>query len=77
MPAIARYDHIEERLQRGLPPEQVWVEHLPFFQARIPVIAGLVNLDAIVREPRVAFVAFPLPITEGNGAPVRAAALVY
>ena len=77
MPAITRYDDIEARLESGQPPADVWAEYLPLFQARIPIIAGLVNLDAIVRESTVAFVGFPLSLAYDNGAPMRAAALVY
>ena len=77
LPSIVRFDDIESRLTRGLPPEEVWAEHLPLFQAGIPVIGGLVNLDAIVKEPKVAFVGFPLALAIGDGSPIRAAALVY
>lgn len=77
LPSIARFDDVEARLTRGLPPEEVWAEHLPLFQAGIPVIAGLVNLDAIVKEPNVAFVGFPLALAVGGGSPIRAAALIY
>ena len=41
------------------------------------IVAGLVNLDAIVKEPNVAFVGFPLALPMADGAPLRAAALVY
>lgn len=77
LPSIVRLDDVEARLTRGLPPEEVWAEHLPLFQAGIPVIAGLVNLDAIVKETRVAFVGFPLALAIGNGSPIRAVALVF
>jgi kynurenine formamidase len=77
LPSIVRFDEIESRLARGLPPEEVWPEHLALFQAGIPVIGGLINLDAIVKESNVAFVGFPLALAMGDGAPIRAAALVY
>jgi len=77
VPSIVRFDEIESRLSRGLPPEEVWAEHLPLFQAGIPVISGLVNVDAIVKEPTVVFVGFPLALAVGDGTPIRAAALVY
>ena len=77
MPAIVRFDEIDTRMRKGLPPEKVREEYLPLFQARIPIVVGLVNLDPIVREPRVVFVGFPLSLAEGGGAPMRAAALVY
>ncbi|MBX3027880.1 cyclase family protein [bacterium] len=77
LPAIVRFDDIESRMNRAQPPEEVWAEYLPLFQAGIPIIAGLVNLDAIVKEPNVVFVGFPLALPIADGAPVRAAALVY
>jgi kynurenine formamidase len=77
MPSIVRYDLIEERLRKGQPPESVWAEYLPLFQAGVPVISGLVNLHEIVSESNVAFAGFPLPLVEADGAPIRAAALVY
>jgi kynurenine formamidase len=77
LPAIVRFDDIEGRMARSQPPEEVWAEYLPLFQAGIPIVAGLVNLDAIVKEPNVAFVGFPLALPIADGAPLRAAALVY
>ncbi len=77
LPAIVRFDDVEARLNRGLPPEEVWAEYLPLFQNGIPVVAGLTNLDAIVKETNVAFVAFPLAMAVGDGVPLRAAALVF
>ena len=77
LPAIVRFDDIESRMTRAQPPEEVWAEYLPLFQAGIPIIAGLVNLDAIVKEPKIAFVGFPIALPIADGAPVRAAALVY
>lgn len=77
LPAIVRFDEIETRMTRGLPPEEIWAEYLPLFQAGIPIVAGLVNLDVIVKEPNVAFAGFPLSLPVGDGAPMRAAALIY
>jgi arylformamidase len=77
LPAIVRFDDIESRMTRAQPPEEVWAEYLPLFQAGIPIIAGLVNVDAIVKETNVAFVGFPLALPIADGAPLRAAALVY
>ena len=51
-------------MSSGQPPEAVWAEYLPLFQAGIPIIAGLVNLDAIVKEPKVAFVGFPIALAD-------------
>lgn len=77
LPAIARFDDVESRLARNLPPEEVWAEYLPFFQAGIPVLAGLTNLDAVLKEPKVVFVGFPIALAVGDGAPIRAAGLIY
>jgi arylformamidase len=77
LPTLARYDDLDARLRKRQAPEIVWAEYLPFFQAHIPVIGGLVNLDAITKEHNVVFVGLPLPLSQATGAPVRAVALVY
>ncbi|MEO8601422.1 MAG: cyclase family protein [bacterium] len=77
LPAIASFDDVESRMTRNLPPEEVWAEYLPLFQAGIPIVAGLTNLDAIVKESNAVFVGFPLALAVGDGAPMRAAALIY
>jgi arylformamidase len=77
MPAITSFETIAERLRAQQPPEKAWAEYIPFFQAQIPVIAGLVNLETIVGDTRITFLALPLPTVDGNGAPVRAAAFLY
>lgn len=77
LPAIARHEDIADRLSAHLAPEEVWAEHIPFFQAQIPVIAGLVNLEGLVDEDDVLFIALPLPLADATGSPLRAAALVY
>jgi arylformamidase len=77
LPSIVNFDEVEARMAHALPPEEVWAENLPLFQAGIPVIAGLVNIAAIVKEPHVAFVGFPLALAMGDGSPIRAAALVF
>jgi kynurenine formamidase len=77
LPTIVRFDEIESRLARGLPPEEVWAEHLPLFQSGIPIIAGLVNLGALVKEQKIMFIGLPLALSFGDGSPVRAAALLY
>ena len=77
MPFLSRLDDVSDRLSKGQPPEIVWAEYLPFFQNEIPVIAGLTRLDAIAKESHVVFLGFPLALSTGNGAPMRAAALVY
>ncbi len=77
MPFLSRLDEVSDRMAKGQPPEVVWAEYLPFFQSQIPIIAGLTRLEAIAREPNVVFLGFPLALSTGNGAPMRAAALVY
>ncbi len=77
MPTIASLEDIFNRLRKSQPPEEVWAEYLPLFQAQIPVISGLVNLESLVDEPQVVLAAMPLPLPDGNGAPARVAALIY
>lgn len=77
LPAIARFDELERRLREQRPPEEVWVEYLPFFRSNIPVITGLINLESVVREEKLVFAGFPLRIATAVGAPVRAVGLVY
>lgn len=52
-------------------------EHYAFLSRGIPAIEGLVNLERIVGEEKIIFAGFPLKIQDGNGAPLRAAALLY
>lgn len=77
LPTITSYESIDARLRNHQPPEEVWEEYLPLMQAQIPIIAGLVNLDSLVGEKKVLFVALPLPLSDATGSPVRASALVY
>ncbi len=52
--------------------------HHAFLPRGIPVIEGLlVNLDALLGESNPVFVGFPLKVPDGDGSPIRAAALVY
>jgi kynurenine formamidase len=41
------------------------------------VVEGLANLDALLGERKLVFVGFPLKVPDGDGSPIRAAALVY
>ena len=52
-----------------------WATHHTFFPAGIGVIEYLVNLDRLGR-PRVRFVALPLHVEGGDGAPARAIAIL-
>jgi len=77
MPSIDSFQQGAQLLDRNRPPEEVWAAHLPLFEAGIPVIEGLVHLDALEDQSRITFVGFPLAIPDRSGAPMRAVALVY
>jgi len=77
MPALVSLGELQLRMAAKRPPELVWAEYLPLFQAQIPIVLGLVNLDKLVDQPRVQLVVLPLPVTDSGGAPARAAALLY
>jgi kynurenine formamidase len=77
LPAIASFESIDARLRNHQAPEEVWEEYLPLMQAQIPIIAGLINIDALIGEPKVLFLALPLPLSDATGSPVRAMALLY
>lgn len=77
LPTIASFEAIDGRLRNHQPPEEVWEEYLPLMQAQIPIIAGLVNLDALIGESKILFVGLPLPLSDATGSPVRATALLY
>jgi arylformamidase len=69
------YGKLIEQGMRG--SESILPEHIAFLSRDIPNIEGLVNLESLVGEEEIVFVGFPLKIKDGNGAPLRAAALVY
>lgn len=78
MPSLGGMKHYMELAARGVEgSEHFMPEHFAFLSRDIPVVEGLVNLEAIVDERNVVFVGFPLKIKDGNGAPMRAAALIY
>lgn len=77
IPTLVTYEVLETRLRKHQPPEEVWAEYLPLMQAQIPIISGLVNLDALTDESKVVFAGLPLPLSDATGAPLRAVALVY
>ncbi len=60
--------------RRVVAPEE-WATHHTFFRAGVGVIEYLANLDRLGRE-RVRFVALPLRIEGGDGAPARAIAIL-
>ena len=57
--------------------ENILPEHYAFASRDIPNIEGLVNLQSLVGEDEIVFVGFPLKFEDGDGGPMRAAALVY
>jgi arylformamidase len=78
MPSLAAIRLIGAQAAKGLRGSAaVAPEHYAFLAREVPSIEGLVNLEAIVDEPRVVFVGFPLKIKDGNAGPMRAVALVY
>jgi kynurenine formamidase len=52
-------------------------EHTALLEEDIVVIEGLANLEDIVGLRDVIFVGFPIKLKDGNGAPLRAVALIY
>jgi arylformamidase len=77
MPSIGSFEQYARMLEDGRPPEDVWAERLPFFEAGIPVIEGLTNLDQLVGKSTIVFIGLPLAVQDRSGAPMRAAALIY
>jgi kynurenine formamidase len=57
--------------------EEFLPEHHAFLSRGIPNFEGLTNIESLLGEKNAVFVAFPIKIENGNGAPVRAAALIY
>lgn len=58
-------------------PDGLFPEHTVLLSEDIVVIEGLTNLDSIVGKHDVVFAGFPIKIKDGNGAPIRAVALIY
>lgn len=78
MPSLGGIRNYVELAAQGVEgSERFFPEHYAFLSREIPVIEGLVNLEPLVDERRIVFVGFPLKIKDGNGAPIRAAALIY
>lgn len=63
-PSVADVNNIEE----------LSAVHSILMQAGVVIVEGLTNLQAITKE-KVTFMALPLKITGGDGAPVRAVAI--
>lgn len=77
MPSIGSFSRYADLMDKGRPPDEVWAERLAFLSKDIPIIEGLTNLSKLLTEEHIVFAAFPLPIADRNGAPVRAAALIF
>jgi arylformamidase len=77
LPSLGSLRRISDLMDKRRPPEEIWASHVPFFEKDIPVVEGLVNLDQVMGEKRMYFSAFPLPVADRSGAPVRAVALIY
>jgi kynurenine formamidase len=73
--SIHRYDALVAEGKTG--SATIFAEHYAFASRDIPAIEGLVNLEQLVHEDEVVFVGFPLKFEDGDGGPMRAAALVY
>ena len=72
---IAGYFALIEEGKTG--SENIVPEHYAFASRDVPSIEGLVNLESLVGEEEIVFVGFPLKFEDGDGGPMRAAALVY
>ena len=72
---VKRYFKLIEEGHTG--SEDLFPEHHAFLSRDIPNIEGLANLEDLVGAEDIGFVGFPLKIKDGNGAPLRPAALVY
>jgi kynurenine formamidase len=57
--------------------EELAPVHHAFLTRGIPVFEQLVNVEALVGQDHAVFVGFPLKVKDGDGSPIRAAALVY
>jgi kynurenine formamidase len=78
MPSLGSIKRYFQLIEEGLTgSENIAPEHYAFLSRDIPNIEGLANLESLVGEEEIVFVGFPLKIKDGNGAPLRAAALVY
>lgn len=78
MPSLGGIRNYVELAAQGVRgSERFLSEHHAFLSRDIPVIEGLVNVEPLLAERSIVFVGFPLKIKDGNGAPMRAAALIY
>lgn len=77
MPSLGSIRRYPELMRTGKSPGEIIPEHMAFLTREIPNIEGLTNLEALLGEPNVVFVGFPLKVKDSDGGLMRAAALVY
>ena len=78
MPSLGSVKRYFQLIEEGLTgSENIFPEHYAFLSRDIPNFEGLANLESLVGEEEIVFVGFPLKIKDGNGAPLRPAALLY
>ncbi len=78
MPSLGSVKRYFQLIEEGLTgSENICPEHYAFLSRDIPNIEGLANLESLVGAEEIVFIGFPLKIKDGNGAPLRAAALLY
>ncbi len=78
MPSLGNVKRYFELIEGGASDSQsLFPEHYAFLSRDIPNIEGLANLEELVGAEEIVFVGFPLKIKDGNGAPLRPAALLY
>ena len=78
MPSLASMSLYSALIDEGKTgSETIFSEHYAFASRDVPAIEGLVNLEELVGEEEIVFVGFPLKFKNGDGGPMRAAALVY
>ena len=78
MPSLGSMKGYMKLVEQGVKgSDNVFPEHIAFLSRDIPNIEGLVNLERLVGETEIVFAGFPLKIQDANGAPLRAAALLY
>jgi kynurenine formamidase len=78
LPSLGSIRGYLEQIESGKKgSENILPEHYAFLSRGIPNIEGLTNLERLVGEEEIVFAAFPLKIEDGDGSPVRPAALLY
>jgi kynurenine formamidase len=79
-PGVDNVQRIMKSFSEGKSKLEEWGPvHYAFLSREIPIIEGLCNLETLRGKEEIVFVGFPLKTTgkAGDGAPMRAAALIY